>query len=340
MAAPATLSIPHATYPLATHPDALPLVVEARGDRTATALAAWCKMNAGWVADALARHGALLFRDLDVADAPAFEQVARAVDDDLKCDYLGTSPRDALTGYVFTASELPSYYPIPQHCEMSFVADPPRHLFFCCLVEPTRGCGATPLADFTKVAAELPASVMARFEARGLRIVRNYSGPGGGRRFDLWRLKRWDQMFGTTDRREVEARCRREGFDPVWTKGDGLRIVSWQPAIRTHPVTGERVWHNHSTTFHPTQAAPAALPPAATTAPASGSWRRSSRRYAPKRPDGSRCTARTATADDRSGRPKIVRDAVKPPPACLAARDASRSTTTPSRPAGCRAGPR
>ena len=204
---------------------------------------------------ALARHGALLFRDFDVADAPAFEQVARAIDDDLKCDYLGTSPRDALTGYVFTASELPSYYPIPQHCEMSFVADPPRHLFFCCLVEPARGCGETPLADFRKVAAELPASVMARFEARGLRIVRNYSGPGGGRRFDLWRLKRWDQMFGTTDRREVEARCRREGFEPVWTKGDGLRIVSWQPAIRTHPVTGERVWHNHSTTFHPTQAA-------------------------------------------------------------------------------------
>src|SRR5262245_13773972 len=115
MAAPASLSIPHATYPLAAHPDALPLVVEARGDRTATALAGWCKANATFVADALSRHGAILFRDFDVPDAPAFEQVARAIDDDLKCDYLGTSPRDALTGYVFTASELPSYYPIPQH---------------------------------------------------------------------------------------------------------------------------------------------------------------------------------------------------------------------------------
>jgi alpha-ketoglutarate-dependent taurine dioxygenase len=255
MAAPAPLSIPHATYPLAAHPDALPLVVEARGDRTATALAGWCKANAAFVADTLARHGAILFRDFDVPDAPAFEQIARAIDDDLKCDYLGTSPRDALTGYVFTASELPSYYPIPQHCEMSFIAQPPRRLFFCCLVEPARGCGETPLADFRKVAAELPASVLARFEARGLRIVRNYSGPSGGRRFDLWRLKRWDQMFGTTDKHEIEARCRREGFEPVWTDGDGLRIVSWQPAIRTHPVTGERVWHNHSTTFHPTQAA-------------------------------------------------------------------------------------
>jgi len=255
MGAPAGVAIPHATYPLPGHPDALPLVVEARGERTSTALAGWLETNAGFVADALVRHGAILFRDFDVFDAPAFEQVARAIDDDLKCDYLGTSPRDALTGYVFTASELPPYYPIPQHCEMSFVADPPRRLFFCCLVEPAAGSGETPLADFRRVLADVAPAIVARFEERGLRIVRNYSGPGGGGRFDLWRLKRWDEMFGTTDRHEIEARCRQEGFEPIWTESDGLRIVSRQTATRTHPVTGERVWHNHSTTFHPTQAA-------------------------------------------------------------------------------------
>jgi hypothetical protein len=138
---------------------------------------------------------------------------------------------------------------------MSFVANPPRRLFFCCLVEPRKGSGETPLADFRRVLADLDPALVARFEERGLRIVRNYSGPGSGRRFDLWRLKRWDEMFGTTDRGEIEARCRAEGFEPIWTEGDGLRIVSRQAATRTHPVTGERVWHNHSTTFHPTQAA-------------------------------------------------------------------------------------
>jgi hypothetical protein len=255
MAAPAAVAIPYASYPLPGHPDALPLVVEARGERTAAALAAWLGANAAWVADALLRHGAILFRDFQVFDAPAFERVARAIDDDLKCDYLGTSPRDALTGYVFTASELPSYYPIPQHCEMSFVANPPRRLFFCCLEPPAAGSGETPLADFRRVLDELDPALVEGFESRGLRIVRNYSGPSGGGRFDLWRLKRWDEMFGTTDRAEVEARCRAEGFEPIWTDGDGLRIVSRQAATRTHPVTGVRVWHNHSTTFHPTQAA-------------------------------------------------------------------------------------
>lgn len=255
MGAPAFVEPPYASHALPGQGDGPPLVLEARGERTAGMLAAWLRSNPAWVADALARHGALLFRDFDVPDAPAFECVARAIDDDLQNDYLGTSPRNALTGYVFTASELPPYYPIPQHCEMSFVAKPPRRLFFCCLVPPAEGSGETPLADFRRVLADLDPALVERFERRGLRIVRNYSGPRSGRRFDLWRLKRWDEMFGTTDRAAVETRCRSEGFEPIWTDDDGLRLVSHQPATRVQPATGERVWHNHSTTFHISQAA-------------------------------------------------------------------------------------
>jgi alpha-ketoglutarate-dependent taurine dioxygenase len=207
------------------------------------------------VQDALVRYGAILFRGFDVVDAPTFERVVRAIDDDLKNEYLGTSPRNALTRHVFTASELPPFYPIPQHCEMSFVRTPPRRLFFSCLVAPAPGSGETPLADFRRVLRELDPGVRKRFEERGLRIVRNYSGPGGGGRFDLWKLKRWDEMFLTTDRRAVEEKCRAEGFEPIWTAGGGLRIVSTQPVVRLHPVTGEEVWHNHVTTFHLSQAA-------------------------------------------------------------------------------------
>jgi alpha-ketoglutarate-dependent taurine dioxygenase len=254
MGAPLAAAAPFRAQPLAVHPDGLPLVVEPHDSRDPGQLAKALRAHADWVTDALTRHGAILFRGFDVGDAPAFERVARAIDDGLKNDYLGTSPRNALTGYVFTASELPSYYPIPQHCEMTFVANPPRRLFFCCLVEPAEGSGETPLTDFRKVLADLAPSLVERFERRGLRIVRNYSGPDGGGRFDLWRLKRWDEMFQTTDRDEVEARCRAEGFEPVWTDGGGLRLVSTQPVTRTHPTTGERLWHNHSTTFHLSQA--------------------------------------------------------------------------------------
>jgi hypothetical protein len=196
----------------------------------------------------------VLFRGFEVFDAPAFERVARAVEPVLQNEYLGTSPRNALTEYTFTASELPPFYPIPQHCEMSFTAHPPKTLFFCCLVAPAEGSGETPLADFRKVLRDLDPVLVKRFEEKGLRIVRNYAGPDGGGRFDLWKLKRWDEMFLTTDRAAVEARCRAEGFEPTWTANGGLRLLSTQPIVRRHPVTGEPAWHNHVTTFHTSQA--------------------------------------------------------------------------------------
>jgi alpha-ketoglutarate-dependent taurine dioxygenase len=241
---------PFAVTTLPEGPDGVPLVVRADGDDDPRRLAAWLRAHPAWVQERLTRHGALLFRGFGVASAGDFEELARAIDDELQNDYLGTSPRDALTSYVFSASELPPFYPIPQHCEMSFVAHPPRRVFFCCLVEPARGGGETPLADFRAVWRDLDPEVRRRFEAGGIRIVRNYAGPSGGSRFDLWKLKRWDEMFRTTDRAAVEAKSRAEGFEPVWTDGDGLRLVSTQPVFRDHPVTGERVWHNHVTTFH------------------------------------------------------------------------------------------
>jgi alpha-ketoglutarate-dependent taurine dioxygenase len=133
---------------------------------------------------------------------------------------------------------------------MTFIAQPPRRVFFCCLVEPDAGGGETPLVDFRRVYRDLDPSVRRRFEQGGIRIVRNYSGPNGGGRFDLWKLKRWDEMFCTTDRVAVEATCWEQGFEPKWTSADGLRLVSTHPVFRDHPRSGERVWHNHTQVFH------------------------------------------------------------------------------------------
>jgi alpha-ketoglutarate-dependent taurine dioxygenase len=228
----------------------LPLRVEPAGDSRLDPLIEWLRAEPREVEARLTLHGALLFRGFEVSGPEAFEAVARAIAPALQRDYLGTSPRNAVTDYVFNASELPDYFPIPQHCEMSFCARPPSRVFFCCLVEPARGSGETPLCDFRAVWRDLEPDVRRRFAARGLRIIRNYSGPGADDSQDPMRLKRWDEMFGTTDRASVEARCRAEGFEATWLPGDGLRLVSTQPVYRDHPATGERVWYNHLTTFH------------------------------------------------------------------------------------------
>jgi hypothetical protein len=96
--------------------------------------------------------------------------------------------------------------------------------------------------------------VRARFDARGVKNIRNYAGPPSrwrrGGRLDLWKLKRWDEMFGTTDRAAVARACQDNGFDFTWKADGGLRLVNVQPAAKRHPVTGVPVWFNHAQVFH------------------------------------------------------------------------------------------
>ena len=230
----------------------LPLVFEPESDaeRDGARLADSIAPRGAEIQAALTKHGALLFRGFSPVGPAEMERAARALAPELKKDYLGTSPRDALTEYVFSASELPGYYPIPQHCEMSFVKDPPRRLFFCCLQPNSGPGGETPLVDFRRVARDLDPLVRAKFEKLGVRNVRNYAGPSGGSRLDLWKLKRWDQMFGTTDRAVVEEKCRENGFEYHWREPDRLQLINAQPALRAHPETGEAVWFNHAQVFH------------------------------------------------------------------------------------------
>jgi hypothetical protein len=115
----------------------LPLVISPnKEDTTKETLVSWINEHNAEVEQHLNTSGALLFRGFTILSPMDFEAVARAIDKDLKNDYMGTSPRDKKTEYVFSASELPSHYPIMQHCEMSFLPTAPRRLFFYCHVYP------------------------------------------------------------------------------------------------------------------------------------------------------------------------------------------------------------
>ena len=243
----------------AIHNEAGDVLPVASGAGGLPALLETIERQHGWIADQLASRGAVLLRGFGLRTPAEFEAAARAVEPALKNEYLGTSPRDALTPYVFSASELPPYYPIPQHCEMTFLKDPPRRLMFACLTAARRG-GGTPLCDMRAVAGPPGPAMRGRFGRGGLRIIRNYGGPSGAGRFDLWQLKRWDEIFQTTDRAVVEAKCAAQGVftDLRWGPGDRLRLISEHEALREHPETGAPVWFNHAQVFH-LSAAPAEL---------------------------------------------------------------------------------
>lgn len=226
----------------------LPLVISAPAP--GTVLADWLGERREAVMAARRRHGALCFRGFAVDEAQAFEDAARVIAPDLQCEYLGQSPRRKLSDYVFTSTELPPHYPIPQHAEMSFYYDrAPHSLFFWC-PKPSAVGGATPLTDLRRVYRDLDPTVREAFESRGVRHIRAYKGPNAGHNFDIFQFKRWHEVYGTTDKAEVERIAREAGDELVWDDDDRLTLYSTHPAVRAHPETGEKAWFNHSQVMH------------------------------------------------------------------------------------------
>jgi hypothetical protein len=235
----------------------LPLVIEPNGNGKSKAdLANYIAGNKQEFDEAFYKNGAVLFRGFELNTPKDFEAIAMQIDNRMESGYYGTSPRNPVAGtkFVYTASELPGYYPIPQHCEMSYVKKPPVTLFFYCYIEPEYG-GETPLCNFRKVYAELNPKIREEFDKKGLITVRNYSGLGKGSKFNLFELKKWNEIFNTTDKREVERQCHEQEIEYEWLQDGGLRILHRTPAAIEHPRTKEKVWFNHVQVFHPAAAA-------------------------------------------------------------------------------------
>ncbi len=216
---------------------ALPLV--AHPAAPGVDLAGWAAANRDRLDGWLDTHGGVLFRGFEVASAEAFQQVVAAVAGDALEYRERSTPRQQVTGNIYTSTEYPQTEHIPLHCENSYAHTWPLRLMFYS-AQPALTGGETPIADCRRVLARLSPRVRDRFEERGVRYVRNL---GGGLGLD------WRTAFQTEDRAEVEAYCRSGGYQHRWA-GDRLHLSRVGPAVVRHPRTGERTWFNHAVLFH------------------------------------------------------------------------------------------
>src|SRR5215210_1954054 len=186
-------------------------------------LAEWAAGNLAFVESELLRHGAVLFRDFRVESAGAFERFAPAVCPELFSEN-GEHPRETVSGRVYTPVFYPPDKQLLWHNENSFNHSWPSRILFGCL-RPADSGGETPLVDSRRVFSAIDPAVRRRFAERGVMYVRNY-----GERLGL----KWQRVFLTDDRAEVERRCRaaRMGFE--WKSGDRLMTTCVRPAAVRH----------------------------------------------------------------------------------------------------------
>jgi alpha-ketoglutarate-dependent taurine dioxygenase len=205
--------------------------------------------NYSQINNKLKEHGAVLFRGFEINQPIDFEEIAFGLDSNLQNEYLGTSPRNPKTTYVFSASELPSHYPVMQHCEMSFLPNPPKKLMFFCEQEADFG-GETPLCDFRKISKEMDPSIRKEFEEKGIKLIRNYSSPYK-KKNSKFQLKSWTDIFKTTDKNIVEQKCKENNTRAKWTKNDHLILINQNNAFRVDSENNQKIWFNHLLSFHP-----------------------------------------------------------------------------------------
>jgi alpha-ketoglutarate-dependent taurine dioxygenase len=214
----------------------LPLVVEPAAPDVD--LAGWVEQHRDTVTADLHRHGAILFRGFGLLDVAEFERAAAAVCPTLFADY-GDLPPEAASDRIYGSTPYPADMTILFHNESSHLARWPMTQMFCCLVAARSG-GETPLLDIRRLCDLLDPDVVDEFERRGLLYVRNFSTG-----IDV----PWQQFFHTDDRAAVERECEASGMGFRW-KGDDLMVTQAAPAVRRHPVTGDKVFFNQVQLHH------------------------------------------------------------------------------------------
>ncbi|TMC21416.1 MAG: TauD/TfdA family dioxygenase [Chloroflexi bacterium] len=204
-------------------------------------LASWAGNNKDYLEKALAKHGALLFRNFSI-DAPAkFEAFARAVsaNGELFDDY-GDLPREELGAKVYGSTPYPADKAILFHNEGSHIHRWPMKIFFYC-IKAAEKQGATPLLDCRKIYQAIDPAIIARMTEKKLMYVRNFiSG------LDV----SWQHFFQTTDKKRVEDYCREAGIDFAWKEGNQLTTRQVRQAVVRHPHTGEMLFFNQIQLHH------------------------------------------------------------------------------------------
>ncbi|HEY0079206.1 MAG TPA: amino acid adenylation domain-containing protein [Pyrinomonadaceae bacterium] len=215
----------------------MPLVVEPV--EGSVDLVGWVKAHRELIADDLLKHGALLFRGFQVDLMTEFQQFAQSVCAEL-FDENGEHPRGLVGGKVYT----PIFYPPDQHLlwhnENSFNYRWPTKIMFACVTPPDEG-GETPIVDSCEVFDRLDPKLKEPFMRKQIMYVRNYDPALG---LD------WETVFQTTDRAEVERRCREAKMEFEWKANGQLRTRCVRPAAVVHPGKRRMTWFNQAQHWH------------------------------------------------------------------------------------------
>lgn len=197
------------------------------------------------IRDILAEAHAVLLRGFRIDMESEFGSVARLACGELS-DATGEHPEADLESGVYKPVLYAPNQKLLWHNENSFHHTWPKVIVFGCRIPAAKG-GETPIADSALVYESMGEKVCRKFHEAGVRYVRNCNPLFG---------RRWQELYQTSDRPEVERRAAARHEHVHWSDDDHLRIEAVRPAFVRHDASGKWVWFNQILHWHPACLAP------------------------------------------------------------------------------------
>lgn len=216
----------------------LPHVISASNE--AQSLKDWISENKPFIEELLVKHGGILFRGFKINSIESFNDLMTCYSSEIIPYMFRSSPRYALADRVYVSTTHPNSREIKMHSESSYSFAWGKKIIFCCVTEPELS-GETPIADNRKVLKHLSTQLIDKFEDLGVLYQRNLSSEIG------MSVK---EVFQMSDNEEIKQYCLENDID-IEFSSDEDAVIRWKrPAIVFHPVSGEKIWFNHSYFFN------------------------------------------------------------------------------------------
>lgn len=201
----------------------------------------WIAENMLSLDEDILKYGGVLLRNFNISSLSEFNRFVLKISPTL-LEYVNRStPRTRLGGKIYTSTEYPREKQIPLHNECSYSNSWPSKLFFYSSIVAKTG-GQTPIVDSRSVYKKIGKRIRDKFEKHGVMYIRNYSKGA-----DL----RWEEVFQTDNKKEVEEYCEKEGIKYQWRdKAPELTTTQVCKASLIHPISKEFVWFNQAHLFH------------------------------------------------------------------------------------------
>ena len=206
----------------------------------------WILKNPKFISEGLIGWGGILFRDFQL-NQHEFKLLANLTGNGVSgTNYAGgVVPRVQIDDTVFLATISPKTNTLLQHHEMAYMPTSPSKIMFLCETPATSG-GATPICSTRQFMKRLDTKILQNLKTRKIQYRRYLT------KEDLISgyIIGWKRAYETDDKKQVEHFLSENHMSFQWGPNDTLTVTHEGSVVKTHPVTGEELWHNQIYPWH------------------------------------------------------------------------------------------